>query len=99
MLYVIKIVELCYSFMENIFMYIKLTFSIENVHSLSSCSFVRRSLNNVKKNCLFSGTGQITMPRKGSFIVGSHGKVSLTKRRLFRVKTTTNLSGVLKESS
>lgn len=48
------------------------------------------------ESCLFSGTGQITTPLRGSFIVGSQGNASLINLRLLRLKTTTSLFGVLK---
>lgn len=65
------------------------------VHSLSSYSAVRGSLNRVTETSLFSGTGHITTPLSGLFNVGSHGNGSVATRRLLRHQTMLTLFGVL----
>lgn len=66
------------------------------VHSLSSNSWVRGSLNKVTETSLFSGTGHITIPLSGLFNVGSHSSGSVATRRLLRHHTMLTLFGVLR---
>ena len=72
-----------------------LTFSMANVHSLSSMTCVLASLNKVTETSLFSGTAHTTTPLKGSFMVGSHGDGSDVTLRLRLVHTTLSLLGFL----